>query len=363
MQGYYYKQLYEDEKKKNEQLKKQNQSLKRQVLLIPDKFQLNERQLAIIDYIRKNPGNTKIELIEELQNSGNKKTTVTRFGTYVTLHKEIQNLIDLNMIRVEEVHKQKHRLYLNENSLLLEVHTNLTNFKNSFDELLDKVSASKIWQEYRNSRDWRQSSEADRLLHSLILIYRHVFNVYLTRILLKWSVELKHDEFLLSKIYSLILFSFIEIQTEFAKKFDLANKLPDFDKASTDRVSNSTLYQFTSKTFFLEPYTIMAIIKDFHKFKLHLDIVPLIDASWEIGFNLYRFIEARYLNHFEPQINETSAEDWKLLLSFYLDKKFSTDPLNPEPPSRFDEPKWFHRDKNSVRKILNQIIQSDNKGK
>ena len=58
------------------------------------------------------------------------------------------------------------------------------------------------------------------------------------------------------------------------------------------------------------------------------------------------------------KINETDAENWKQLLSFYLEKKFSKDPLNPEPPSRFHEPKWFHRDKSSVRKILNEIIES-----
>jgi hypothetical protein len=353
--------LYEEEKKKNQQLKKEIENLKRQVLLIPGKFQLNERELAIKEYIRKHPGVTKIRLITDLQNSGDKKPNVNQYGTYVTLHKAIQTLIELNMIRIEEVHKQKHRLYLNENSLLLEVHTDLTNFKNSFDELLDKVSMSKKWQEYRNSGYWGVTLEADRLLHSLILIYKHVFNVYLTNILLRWSVELKDDDFLLNKVYSLILFTFIEIQTEFAKKFDLTNKLPDFDKASLDRISNPILYQITSKTFFLDPYTLMAIIKEFHEFKLHMDIVPLIDVSWKIGLNLYRFMEGRHLNHFEPEISEIAAEDWKHLLSFYLDKKFIIDPLNPEPPSKFNQTGWAHLDKNSIRQILNQIIKSDHR--
>jgi hypothetical protein len=351
-----YKKLYEAEKKKRQQLEKENQGLRRKVLLIPDKFRLNERQLAIIDYVRKHPGSTKTGLIEKLQNS---EARTSGFGTYVTLHKEIQYLVKLNMIRVEEVHKQKHRLYLNENSLLLEIHTDLTNFKNSFYELLDNLSRSVKWQEYTTSKYWRESFDAKRVLHSLILIYNHVFNVYLTKIMLIWSVELKHDEFLLNKIYSLILFVFIEIQTEFTKKFDLTNKLPKFDKDTTDRNTNPILYQITSKTFFLDPYTIMAIIRDFYEFGLHFGVVPLIDASWKEGFDLYRFMEGNHLNDFDPQINAGAAEDWKKLLSFYLNKKFRIDGIPPI-PSRFTEPRWFHSRKDSIRKILNEIKQSSN---
>lgn len=254
-------------------------------------------------------------------------------------------------------------MYLNENSVLLDVYTDLSYFRNYFEELLDKVSASKKWQEYRNSKYLGVSIEANRLLHFLVLIYKHVLNAYLNHILLRWSVELKHDEFLLNKIYSLILFSFIEIQSQFGSKFELTNKLPDTDKDNYDNIGNPILSHITSKTFFLDPYTIMSILKEFHKFGLHLDIVPLIDISWQIGFDLYRFIESRYVNHFKPKINATSAEDWKQLLSFYLDKKFNIDPLNPEPPSSFNEPKWFHSDKKSLKQILNQIIQSDSKGK
>jgi hypothetical protein len=100
---------------------------------------------------------------------------------------------------------------------------------------------------------------ADRLLHYLILIYQHVFSVYLTYILLRWSVELRNDESLLNKIYFLVFFSFIEINTEFTQKFKLENKLPDFSKDSINDTRSPILYEVTSKIFFLDPYTIMAI--------------------------------------------------------------------------------------------------------
>jgi hypothetical protein len=358
-----YKKLYEDKKRQNKQLEKENESLRRQALLIPDRFHLNPRQLAIIEYIRKHPGHIKTKLISELQNSSQKnKSSLAQYGTFVTLLKEIKALRELNIIRIEKVHKQKHKLYLNENSLLLEIHTDLNNFKNSFDELLDKVSADKKWKECTSSTYWMERMDADRLLHYLLLIYQHVFSVYLTYILLKWSVELKNDEFLLNKIYSLILFTFIETQTEFAEKFNLGSRLPDFDKSTINDKKSPILYQMTSKSFLLDPYTLMDVIKEFHKFGLHLDILPLIDISWNIGLNLFKFIEGRFLREFEPQVNEALIGNWKRLLSFYLEQKSYIDPINPPPPpSRFRQTERFHRDKNSIRQILNQIIKSDHR--
>jgi hypothetical protein len=346
-----YKKLYEEQKKQNRQLKKENENLKRQVLLTHERFQFNERQLAIIEYIRKHRGKTKIDLISKLQNSAN-KSNVPQYGTYVTLHKEIGALQELNIIRIEKVHKQKHKLYLNDNSLLLRIYIELNKFRNSFGHLLDEVSTNKKWKEYRSSTGWMERMNADRLLHYLVLIYYHVLSVYLTYILLKWSVELRNDETLLNKIYSLVFFSYIEINNDFAQKFELRNRLPNSSKDKTNYSHSPILYEITSKTFFLDPYTIMAVIRDFHGFGLYTDIVPLIDISWKIGLNLYRFIEGSFLNQFEGQINDIVTEDWKRLVSFYLEKKFNIDPLSPEFPSRFKQPSWFHRDKNLIKNIL-----------
>jgi hypothetical protein len=108
--------LYENERKKNEQLNKENENLRRQVLLIPDRFTIDERKSAIIEYIRRHPGTTKIQLITELQNSVDKKSNVKKHGAYVTLHKEIKTLTELNVIRTETLTKQKPNWYLNESS-------------------------------------------------------------------------------------------------------------------------------------------------------------------------------------------------------------------------------------------------------
>jgi len=351
-----YKKLYEAEKKKNEQLKKDNERLRRQVLLIPDRSEFNDRELAIMKYLRKHPGTTKIKLISKLQNSARKKLNEGQYGTYVTLLKAIGILAELNIIRIEWLHKQKHKLYLNENSLLLEVDNDLNDFKNSFDELISKVERNTEWQQLRNSG----IPGSNRMLDYLALIYKHVFNVYLSYILLKWSVELKNDDFLLNRVYTLILFSFIEIGTEFAKKFDLVNKLPEVGKETWDDILSPILFQTTSKGFLLDPYTIMAILKEFYRFGLHQDIVPLIDVSWKIGLNLYRFIEIHFLSQFKPQIMEALTEDWRQLLGSYLQKKFKIDPLNPfEFRSRFDQPIWFHRDKNLITDILDEVVNSN----
>jgi hypothetical protein len=324
--------------------------------LIPDRIEFNDRELAIIKYVRKHPGTTKVKLISKLQNSNRKKLNENQYGTYVTLLKAIGTLAKLNIIRINKLHKQKHKLYLNENSLLLEVHKDLQDFKNSFDELLNKAEKNTEWQELRNSR----ILGSDRMLDYIGLIYKHVFNVYLSYILLKWSVELKNDDFLVNRVYTLILFSFVEIGTEFAKKFDLVNKLPEVGKATWDDILSPILFQTTSKGFLLDPYTIMAILKEFYRFGLHQDIVPLINVSWKIGLNLYRFIEIRFLSQFKPQIMEVLTEDWRELLASYLQRKFKIDPLNPfEFRSRFDEPIWFHRDKNLISDILAEVVISN----
>jgi hypothetical protein len=353
-----YKTLYEGQKKKYEQLKKDYESLKRQFLLIPDRFELKDRELAIIEYIRKHPGTTKIDLISKLQNSVGKKLNEHQYGTYVTLLKSIGFLAELNIIRIEKVHKQKHKLYLNENSLLLGVHNDLLNFKNSFDELLDKVEKNTEWQQLRNTRIFG----SDRMLYYLGLIYRHVFNVYLSYILQKWSVELMNDDLLLNRVNTLVLFSFVEIGTKFAKKFDLVNKLPEVGKETWDDIRSPLLLQTAPSGFLLDPYTIMAIIKEFYRFGLHRDVVPLINVSWRIGLNLYRFIEMHFLSQFKPQIMEALTEDWKQLLGSYLQRKFEINPLNGfEFRSQFEQPEWFHRDKNLMRDILIQVVNSNNR--
>jgi hypothetical protein len=276
-------------RKKLEECRKENEELKKDIALLPNfKFDLTKRQKAIIKFITNNPGKNKEDII--------KKLTQDSQGSLMTIRKDIKILEEeYNMIisKKDKSNRWISQFYINEDSILLDTYNNLNNFKKNFIETIDNIVKDENWS--KNV----ELNKFDIVISSLILIYVHTLNTYITYILLEWSNKLENDTTLLNKLFSLIFFTFVEINLKLINSFRIPyvkplTGLPTF-KEITSPVSQGFLYN----QFLLKPHIILNVLKEYQKIKLHPYIFPLLDSAWKISSPVYENISM-----FGPSTNE-----------------------------------------------------------
>jgi hypothetical protein len=183
--------------------------------------------------------------------------------------------------------------------------------------LIEKTTTTKLT---KDNKSWTivadggtYNDHVATILYDLLLIYHHILGIYLTYSVLKWPAEV-NNKVLLNKIYAIIFYNMIEIQTKLSEVFRLQKGMPSFSKARVGQVFNPMLQQLIQNTFLLEPENIVKILQDFRKQGMHQDIVPLLKIAWEIGFAIYPYTD--------PTIGLLSEQrdklkDWKHAVEYY----------------------------------------------
>lgn len=301
---------YKDEIKK---LMKENEELKTKIALMPHaQFAITERQKAIIEFITNNPGKNKEDIIRKL--------TKDSKGSRNPIVKDIKLLEEEHHIIIckkDKSNSQFYRIYPNEESILLETYNNLNNFKKNFMETIDNLV-----QDESLKKDTEQN-KFDMIITSLILIYVHTLNTYITYILLEWSNKFQNDTALLNKLFSLIFFDFVDINIKLLTSFQIPYIKPLSRNATYNEVKSPISQRFVYGQFLLKPHIILNILKDYQKNNLHSYIFPLLDASWKISYPVYEYIRIiRPLGNaikWKPlkQISNINA-DLSLLLLHYI---------------------------------------------
>lgn len=285
-------------------LRKEVNELENQIRVLPKTTtveDLTDREKRILKYLKKNPGVSKDAVVKTL--------TIENKGSRVTVFKAIKNLIDYSMIsaRKDKENSPVYKLYLNEDSVFLSVYQELEEFKDVFFDLIEKLRTKKPRLDV--------ASNGNDVLYDLLLIYQHVLGVFLTYSFLKWPAII-NDKSILNKIYVIILYRMIEIQTKLSLSFKLHTEMPIFDSGPTCGQAYSPLFQqFISHTFLLKPQYMMRILEDYRKSKMHQDIIPLLKIVWKIGFPIYRFTILD-IDLLSQHINV--LKDWRYAISYYL---------------------------------------------
>ena len=161
---------------------------------------LDKQEKAVIDFIKKNPG-TSIERVVKSVDYARR-----------TIYKTIGRLRSYGMI-IEELDKKsnrKHRLYVNNDSLILSVIDDLERFKTSYSNLIKAaVELYKKIDDTDEMYSWDTTSNLISILKLLIVGYS-------TYAVFEWPKSI-HDTEGLNRLYLTVFQNINEILTELAK--------------------------------------------------------------------------------------------------------------------------------------------------
>ncbi len=296
------KSLVKDKNKEIRNLKKEIELLRLQAFAVPyDNVFRDELNMAIIEYVRINPGTTQNKLSKALQQ-----------GAYKTIWLRIKNLGNQDILTIVYVNKQKCKLYLNDQSILINTHNELTTFKEACLNLIDKILKNKKWQNISEN-----NRLSDELLTAIVLVNQHVMNVYMMYFLLVWSLRFRDNFILLNRLYFMAISTILNINLELARKFKLRIDLAE--RPTPLHVASPVLYNMVSNSFLLTPSLIVKIICDYKKFDLHRELARVIDIVWRIGFPVFRYLNLGTLSELLGSANNVESTGRKFLKLVGLD--------------------------------------------
>jgi hypothetical protein len=260
-------------------VRKENEELRRQIAIIPNKRMddLHPREKKTVDYVEKNPGTNKEEIISYLTNEG--------IGSRMTIRKAIANLIEYGMISqrraTDKPNNQVLELYINEDSVFLSVYRELDKFKNLFFDRIEKIRQKDL-----DQNTW---VEIDALLVHLVYICLHVLGAYLFYFFLRWPTQI-YDVAIRNKLYAIIIYRIVEIQSKLSEVFFIkSTAIQKYYSVLPSEIDDPApiLATFCSHMGVLKPDTIVKILEDYKKCNAHEEIIPLIDSAWKIGCDAY----------------------------------------------------------------------------
>jgi hypothetical protein len=264
-----------------DQLRKENEELRRQIAILPKKAidDLQPREKRILTFIEENPGTNKEKIIAQLENG-------EHIGSRMTIRKDIANLVEYGLIsqrkQKNKPNSQVWELHINRDNIFLSAYRQLDNFRNSFLELIEKISEKNLQQ--------RASSQRDDLLYHLLSICLHVIGAYFTYFVLRWPTQIS-DTVTQNKLYAIVIYKMVEIQSKLSEVFKESTSMPDFQDATVGEIFSPIVEAFIHHVFLLKPETIVKILEDYKKYDIHNEIIPLIDSAWKIGFPIYLYTE------------------------------------------------------------------------
>jgi len=285
----------------------------------------SDRQQALIEYIRKRPGNSKEDAIRELTSSNQ--------GSRVTIMKDIDlltNEFHIILARKDKPNSMIYKLYINSESELLLLYEDLNKIKTLFFGLIEKIKNDPL--KYNSKGKFNGPLE-----RSIVLIYVHVLGIYIIFSILKWSKEIE-DTTTLNKLYSLLFFNLLNIQKEISTSFKINVSIP-FKHATVGDIFSPLYRNLTHRFFILDQPQIIEILKEFNKYENLNEIHDLLRLVWKISFPIYRYHDLDTIVISPSPIDE--FEDLEKALKYYEDNHVKID--------------------NHKRKIQRLLKTSDNK--
>jgi predicted transcriptional regulator len=132
-------------------------------------YELNEKEKLVIEYLNKNPGSTKEQVVSGCE------TTYSR----IPILNAINELLDKGLIINRENNSKKgtYVLFVNYQDILVSLKEDLTLFKHFYSELLDHARPiiMRLLADYKNKK-----SEFDNLIEAIIGPYKYLCMMYIT---------------------------------------------------------------------------------------------------------------------------------------------------------------------------------------
>ncbi|MGC1134461.1 MAG: hypothetical protein WA941_16655 [Nitrososphaeraceae archaeon] len=314
------KRILDLEKRVQEQ-ELENRELKRQLTLSSDKTndKLNPTQEKIFHYVK---GHSKIVKERVVQ-----WCTEKQIASRVTALKAIKDLEQYGMIIVSTdrrygANKQKHILFVNDSSLLIEIIEILDEFEKRYITLLEGISTAAS-----AKNRWQSRSISDNDYISLILstikMHQHLLNVFSIYSLLVWPLKVK-DEVMLARINVIFHNRILNIAKKISEKLHLRYRLPLLGKGTMEDM-------FGPLATNVEPYFTPLdlpehdhIIANSRKFNLETQVESVLDTLWKFSYEMSPSIVDDYgfirMTDFETKY-KGSLKDRKTALMIWKKKR------------------------------------------
>jgi hypothetical protein len=178
---------------------------------------LNEFERKVFEYIRKNPGVSKEDVVKAMVGTRSR-------GPVYTI---IENLEKYGLVfeRPDDTNAQRLQLFENKESLIIQIENNIKNFKKSYLNLLKK--ASQDYQKKRNLRsiDIELGSSRSKVASEFYAVYididlrkilEQLIKGYAIKAIFEWPEKIKDSESL-NRLYLMVFHMLADIFSEHVK--------------------------------------------------------------------------------------------------------------------------------------------------
>jgi hypothetical protein len=272
--------LYEQHTRQISELKQEIKELRGQLTLSSNvkTGDLTEIQRKIFDHIKGNVGIIKERVVDWC--------VERQIASRVTAFNVIKDLEEYGMIIVSTdrrhgANKQKHALFVNDNSLLVEVIGILDEFEERYVTLLEEIPRASAKRRRQSKID---DGNYDSLLSDTIKIHQHLLNLYTVYSMLVWPLKVK-DEVILAKLNVIFLRRMLNMQKKMLEKLHLSNRLPLLGKGTIGDMF-SPLATNIIRNFSLDLPQYEAIISNSKKLKLERKMKPVLDTLWKLNYQI-----------------------------------------------------------------------------
>lgn len=248
---------------------------------------LTKKQQEVLDYIRKYSGLddlTENKIVKAFKKS---ETDVNR-GKYARM--TILNIIDYlekyNFIKIDKINTQYYVITPNYNHLLNKLENELDEFEEKYliltDRLKNIVANSNQNVNYMQRRD----KNVEQLSYYLILLFQHLFGMYVMNVLVIWRQQTKNkDEKLLEK---LVMTAFQRLQ-----KILLSNKV-FISISSSEKIGIDPIPTLGLNLFVLDKATIEYMLKLCKEIDIQPETEKVLDILWKISKQYLPFARPKF---------------------------------------------------------------------
>jgi hypothetical protein len=248
---------------------------------IYESYDLNEKEQLIIEYLNKNPGDTKEQMIAGLS------------GHYsrMTIYDAIDALIERGLIikRQDNLRKRSYHLYVNYQNIVTSFKNDLGLFKMVYFYLLDET----IPVINKLLIDRNDKGKAQDLLDALIGPYKYLCIMCFTSDIFLWQRRPLDDDTLHGK-FEVFFKTAKQIHTK------LLEIWPDSESGSA---ASHILY---NSPFGFFDVHIRSMLETFEKYGLSRSAEPVLDLLWKISYPILPLIYPTYYNK--------DLKDWRIVL-------------------------------------------------